>query len=537
LDACDFLIIGAGAAGCVLANRLTADGRHRVVLVEAGPPARSPLFRIPLGVGRIRTDPTYFWNFESDPQPNLASRRLRLAAGRVVGGSSAINGMVHTRAPPADYDHWRELGNPGWSHADLLFYFQRAETPGEGLLHVAPPPPPTPLTRAFLAAARQAGHAVLEDLRTVPVEGFGAHHFNIRRGRRSTGVAYLHAARRRSNLTVIAGARARRLVFEGGRAVGAEIQQGDQVRTLRAEREVVLSAGALGSAHLLLLSGIGEGRSLQAMGIPVVTDLPGVGHNLQNHLDVAVSHTCPLPVSLHSRLRADRIALAMARAYLMGTGPATRFPCECGGFIRTRRDEPLSDLALLFVESASLEAGIWVVDPFRRRRSGAGGDGFTCRVALMRPRSRGRVYLRSPEPRAPPGFDPAYLSEAEDLDVLVRGVDLYRRLVGQSPFDPYRGEEVTPGPDVQTEAEVRDWIRTAADHQCHPVGTCSMGSGPEAVVDASLLVRGVMGLRVADASVMPTIPGAHMHATTVVIAERASDLILGRSPPAPDPQL
>ncbi len=537
LNDCDFLVVGSGAAGCVLANRLTADGRHRVVLVEAGPPARGPLFRIPLGIGRIRSNPTYFWPFESEPQSQLANRRLRLAAGRVVGGSSAINGMVHSRANPVDYDHWRALGNPGWSNADLVPYFQRAETPGEGLLHVAPPKPPTPLTRAFLAAARQAGHTVLEDLTTAPVEGFGAYHFNIRRGRRNTAIAYLDAARRRPNLTVIAGARARRLLFEDRRAVGVEIQEGDRMRVLRAGRDVVVSAGSLGSPHLLLLSGIGHGRTLQAMDIPVVADLSGVGGNLQNHLDVAIGHTCPLPVSLHSRLRADRIVIAMARAYLFGTGPATRFPCECGGFIRSRRDAPLSDLEFMFLDSPSLEGGIWVADPFRRRRSGPGGDGFTCRLALLRPKSRGRVFLRSPDPLELPGFDPAYLSEAEDLDVLAQSVGLYRALVSQAAFDPYRGEEVSPGPGVRTEAEVRDWIRATADHQCHPVGTCAMGTGPKAVVDARLRVRGVAGLRVADASVMPTIPAVHTHATTVAIAEKAADLILGRPPPAFQPQV
>lgn len=528
----DYVIAGAGSAGCVLAARLSASAGVRVVLLEAGGPDRNPLFRVPLMTGVLLRSRYANWSYVTEPEPNLDGRRLSWPRGKVLGGSSTINGMVYTRGLPSDYDGWAQRGLPEWSFDRVLPAFRRGERNhrgeterhgGDGPLPVSRPGTPNPLFDAFVEAGRQAGFPVTDDFNGPSPEGFGRYDFTTYRGERwSAARAFLDPARRRPNLRIVTGAHVLRVAVERGRAVGVEAEVGGEARVFRAAREVILCCGAVNSPQVLMLSGIGAGDLLRRHGIPVAADLPGVGRDLQDHLLVRVEHACTEPVTLHAVTRPDRAALALAQAMLLGTGPASTFPLEAGAFVRSdpALDEP--DLQSHFLPGLS-SAAIRV--PFLAKPKHR-GHGFFANVYQLRPESRGTVEIRSADPKAPPAIRPNYLSSARDRQVLREGARILRRVFAQEAFDRFRGPELSPGPDVRSDAELDAWISRTADTVFHPVGTCRMGVDDGAVVDGALRVRGIEGLRVADASVMPTMPSSNTHAPTMMVAEKAAEMIL-----------
>lgn len=534
-ESADFIIVGAGSAGCVLANRLSADPGNRVLLLEAGGRDWNPLLRVPLMTGLLLRGGYANWGFRSEPEPNLENRVLNWPRGKVVGGSSSINGMVHVRGLPSDYDAWAQRGLPGWSFADCLPAFKRMEAweggadewrGGSGPLPVTRPPQANPLFDAFIAAGRAAGHRVTRDFNGPEPEGFGRYDFAIRDGQRwSAARAYLDPARARPNLVVATGAQLLRVLFEKRRAVGVEVLHRGRVLRLRAEREVILSGGTIGSPMALMHSGIGDAEALRALGIPVVADRKEVGRNLQDHLLVRIEHVCTQPITLHAITRADRAALAVLQAMLFGTGPAASFPIAAGAYLKSdpSLDTPdLQSFLLPGLSSAALRL------PFLPRATPRhDGHGFFANVYQMRPESRGTLALRSADPRDPPLIRPNHLSAPRDLIVLREGVKRIREVFAQGPMDPFRGPELSPGPAVRSDAEIEAFIRRTAESVYHCTGTCRMGADEESVVDARLRVRGVEGLRVADASVMPTIPSTNTAAPTMMVAERAAEFILG----------
>ena len=532
-DAFDFVVVGAGSAGCILANRLSADPASRVLLLEAGGRDWNPLLRVPLMTGMLLRGGAANWGFVTEPEPHLDGRRLSWPRGKVLGGSSSINGMLYARGLPSDYDAWAQQGLAGWSFADCLPFFRRSEaheggeTPwhgGGGPLPVTRPPQANPLFDAFLAAGRAAGHCATADFNGPEPEGFGRTDFHILRGERwSTARAFLAPIRSRRNLRVATRALLLRVVVEKGRARGIEALVRGRLRRFRAEREVILSAGTIGSPMALLHSGIGDADALRALGIPVVADRKEVGRNLQDHLLVRVEHACTRPVTLHAITRADRAALALLQALLFGTGPAASFPIAVGAYFRSDRALDIPDLRSTFLPGLSSAA---LRLPFLPRVAATAGHGFLANLYRMRPESRGTLSLRSADPRDPPLIRPNHLSVRRDLTVLREGVKRIREVFAQTAFDPYRGPELAPGPEVRSDAAIEAYIRRAAESSYHCTGTCRMGADEESVVDARLRVRGVAGLRVADASVMPQMTSANTGAPTMMIAERAAEFIL-----------
>ncbi|WP_144183679.1 GMC family oxidoreductase [Elioraea rosea] len=528
----DVIIVGAGAAGAVIAARLSEDPRLRVLLLEAGRAARGPLFSVPLMTGVLLRSRIANWGYITEPEPQLDNRRLSWPRGRALGGSTAINGMVYARGLPGDFDAWAQRGLPGWSHAEVLPYFRRSEAcqhgdPAlrgrDGPLAVTRPRWENPLFAAWMDAAVQAGHPVTEDFNGADTEGAGAQDFTIASGRRaSTSRAFLDTAERRPNLTVRTGAQVARVIIEGQRAVGVALLDGT---VLRAAREVVLAGGAINSPQLLMLSGIGPADQLARNGIAVVADLPGVGANLQDHLLIRVEHACREDVTLDRLRRPDRAALAVLRAWAFGTGPAATFPLLVGGQFRSDPALDTPDLKANFLPG--LSSATMPIPFIGMRMPPERGRGFFANIFQMRPESRGRLELASADPRAHPRLMPNYLSSMTDRVVLRRGVALLRDIFLQPAFDRLRGEELSPGPDVRSDSDVDAWIRRTADTVYHPVGTCRMGPAHDrmAVLDPALRVRGIAGLRVADASVMPAITSCNTMAPTIMIAERAADLI------------
>lgn len=524
----DYVIVGAGSAGCVLANRLSADPGVSVCLLEAGPRDTNPLIHVPMGILWMMRSRRLNWHYHTTPQPRLHGRRLYWPRGRTLGGSSASNAMCYTRGHASDYDRWRDLGNPGWGYADVLPYFRHAENRERGAdafhgvggpLNVAPLRSANPLSRAFVEAGAACGLRRNEDFSGAEQEGVGFYEVTQIGGERcSTARAYLRPAEARPNLTVATGALAARIAFDGRRAAGVEYLQGGERRRVDARREVILSGGAINSPQLLLLSGVGPAEALRALGIPVVHDAREVGRNLQDHLDVIVVHGCRLPVSYGFTARA---ALELPRQILRylreRRGLLTTNGAEAGGFARSRPELPAPDLQFHFTplplsnHSRDLR--------FMLRH------GYSLHVCDLRPKSRGHVALASADPRAHPVIEPNYLAEPEDLEQLLAGVKLARRILAAPPFDAYRGEELRPGPGVQDDEALREFIRARAETIYHPVGTCRMGSDERAVVDPELRVKGVEALRVVDASVMPTLVGGNTNAPTVMIAEKAADLV------------
>jgi choline dehydrogenase-like flavoprotein len=520
----------------VLANRLTEDGQARVLLIEAGGRDRDPLIHIPIGMGKMHDLGLHDWGFHSEPEPNLDNRRIEAARGKVLGGSSSINVMAYTRGHRGDYDRWAQKGARGWSYADVLPYFKRAETweggedkyrGGSGPLGTEWAKTRDPLYQAWIDAGKAAGIPHTPDYNGANPIGFGNSQYTIRNGRRSsTANAYLKPARKRRNLAVITKAQVTRVLMEGTRATGVEYAKDTFTERVTAEREVILAAGTFATPQLLMLSGIGPAAHLREMGIDVLADLP-VGKNLQDHLASQFFFTRPDAGPFRDAMRFDRMAFAMIRAYLFGTGPGTVVPGGLHAFIKTRPELAVPDIEFMF---RGLPAGAHLWFPGIRKPY---LDGYGIRPTLLHPDSRGEILLRSADPLAPMRIVYNFLTAPNDLPTLREGVKRARDVAWRSPMDPFRGEELAPGPNVKTDAEIDAWIRRVTITAHHPAGTCQMGIGPDAVVDPDLRVRGIEALRVVDASAMPDMVSAHINACVIMMAEKAADIIRAQQPLAP----
>lgn len=535
MNSYDFIIVGGGSAGCVLANRLSASGRWQVLLLEAGPADSSPFIHMPAGIIPVIRSNTLNWKFWTTPQPACAGRPMFWPRGRTLGGSSSINAMCYIRGNAWDYDHWASLGNEGWSYQDVLPYFRKMENfeplgqlpgaaqyhGGGGPLNVADPRYVNPLMHAFVEAAQQAGHPRTTDFNGAQQDGVGYYHVMQKGGERcSNARAFLAPALGRPNLKVIPGAHAARVLFEGKRAVGVRyLEQGRYAEAL-ARQDVILSAGAIGSPQLLLLSGVGPRQQIEPHGIQPVHELPGVGENLQDHLDIHVTwrEKTRHSVTLHwtSLWRTFKALLQ----YLFGRrGELTSNLAQAGGFLKSDAAQQIPDLQWHLVPFIYSDHGQNLTPLFKHYA-------FTLMTCFLRPESRGSVRLASADPLAPPRIDANYLATPRDMEALVRGLKLARQVLAQPAFAPHRVEEMEPGAAVQSDEQIRDYIRRRAETVYHPVGTCKMGRDAQAVVDPRLRVHGLAGLRVVDASIMPTLVGGNTNAPTTMIAERAADLIL-----------
>lgn len=529
-DGFDYLIVGAGSAGCVLANRLSADPSVRVCLIEAGGSDTSPRVQVPAGTISLYKSRVFSWNYFSTPQQHLAGRSLHTPRGKVLGGSSSMNSMIYIRGDASDYERWQAAGCPGWSWQDVLPYFKRSEGNrlGQSLLYhgtqgellVDKPRDPNPLSRVYIRAAEQLGLRQNDDFNGGTLEGVGIYNVTQKNAKRlSSYRAFVHPVRERSNLTVLTGCQVERLILEHDRVTGVELQQGDQWRTLHCRRETILCAGALGSPHLLLKSGIGPRAELEAAGVACRVNLAGVGKNLQDHVDGLVTVRSKSPLSLGFSLGSLPKVLVSPFKYLaQKMGWLTTNYVEAGGFARTPMAEGLPDVQMHFVPGYRSHRG----------RLFEWGHGYAIHTCVLRPKSIGEVRLR-------PGrsllVDFNFFSDEADARVLIEGVKLARRILAQPAFDSLRGVEMLPGSGVETDEQLLAHLRECAATVFHPVGTCKMGTDEMAVVTPALKVRGMENLRVADASIMPTLISGNTNAACIMIGERAADFILSSEAP------
>ena len=525
----DYIIVGGGSAGCVLANRLSTDPAIKVLLLEAGPSDRNLKVRMPAATAYVIADPSMNWHYYTEPQKHLDGRQLMWPRARVLGGCSSHNTMVFIRGHARDYDHWRQLGCEGWSYADVLPYFRRAETRSvggddyhgeQGPMRVHPADDPNPLPQAFIDAGQQAGFPYTADFNGHQQEGVGRYDLNIDRGNRcNTAYAYLRPVLSRKNLTVEVDAFTLRLLFEGTRVTGVEYSQRGQIKQAVTDAEVIVSTGAINSPQLLMLSGLGDADHLRGLGLPVVADLPSVGQNLQDHLDVAVQHECKLPVSLYGVNKPLNAAAIGIEWFLFRTGPGATAHLEASSFLRTIPSIESPDIQHHFVPMFVINHGMeW---PDRH--------GYQVHISQMRPESRGYVKLRSADPSEHPVIEPNLLEATEDRRCLRDGVKITREIMRQPAFDRFRGAEVQPGDHCVRDTDIDAFVREKSETAYHPSSTCKMGTDLQAVVNPSLEVRGVTGVRVVDASIMPTVVSGNLNSPTIMIAEKAADMILGKT--------
>jgi choline dehydrogenase len=523
----DYIVVGAGSAGCVLANRLTASGRHRVLLVEAGPEDRNLWIHVPIGYAKLFTDAKHNWLYASEPEPECGGRSIIQPRGKVMGGSSSINGLLYIRGQAEDFDHWRQLGNAGWSFSDVLPYFRRAEDQqrGEDELHgvggplsVSDVSEPHPLCEAFIDACEQAGLPRTDDFNGASQEGAGYFQLTTRKGRRwSTARGYLAQARKRPNLEVVGSALTTRILFDGRRATGVEYVKDRVKRVARANAEVILSSGAFNSPQLLQLSGVGPGDLLRQHGIEVIADMKGVGADLQDHYQARFNYRCTEPITINDMMGSLRGRVGAGLRYaLFRKGFLTVGAGYAGGFFKTDPSLPTPDVQFHFILFSADSVG-QKLHPW---------PGFLASICQLRPESRGFVRIKSADPAQAPAIQPRYMSAQVDRDVMVKGMQLLRRVMGQPAIARYIVEELMPGPKVVSEADLLAFARQKGTTVFHPTSTCRMGSDVTAVVDERLRVHGLEGLRVADASIMPTVVSGNTNAACVMIGEKASDMIL-----------
>ena len=523
----DYIVVGAGSAGCVLANRLTVSGRHRVLLLEAGGTDRNIWIHIPLGYGKLFNDARVNWLYSTEPEPDLNNRNLIQPRGKVLGGSSSINGLLYIRGQPQDFDHWRQLGNTGWSFEDVLPYFRRAEDQERGAdalhgtggpLAVSNVSEPHPLCEAFIAAAQQAGFPRNDDFNGPNQEGVGYFQLTTRNGRRcSTAVSYLREARRRPNLAVVTDALATRIQFSGRRATGVEYRLGEATHVANASGEVIVAGGTFNSPQLLQLSGLGPAALLQSLGISVVADMPGVGADLQDHLQVRMQYRCTEPITMNDVVNNWRRRIGAGLRYVLSRkGLLTIGAGYAGGFFRTRPEATTPDVQVHFIIFSGDASGA-ALHPF---------PGFIASVCQLRPESRGFVHIKSADPAVSPAIQPRYLSRQFDCDTVVAGMKLLRQIMNQPAMRHYIAEERAPAPECTNDSDLLAFARATGSTVFHPTSTCRMGPDPAAVVDNRLRVHGIERLRVVDGSIMPTVVSGNTNAAIVTIGEKGADIIL-----------
>jgi choline dehydrogenase len=533
----DYVIVGSGSAGSALAYRLSEDGRHSVIVIEYGGTDYGPLIQMPSALSFPMNMSRYDWGFRTEPEPHLGGRTLATPRGKVLGGSSSINGMVYVRGHARDFDRWADLGASGWSFADVLPYFKRMEHAhgGEegwrgvsGPMHVRRGTMGNPLYRAFTEAGRQAGFETTEDYNGAKQEGFGAMEQTIHHGRRwSTANAYLRPALKRRNVSLVSGL-ARRVVMENRRATGVEIEARGAIQTVRARREVILAASSINSPKLLMLSGIGPAARLKEVGIEPIVDRAGVGQNLQDHMELYIQQESVKPITLHSSLNLFSKALIGARWLLFKSGLGSTNHFEAAAFVRSAAGVEYPDIQYHFLPAAIRYDG----------KAVAGTHGFQAHVGPMRSKSRGEIRLRSSDPSDPPSIRFNYMSHEDDWRDFRHCIRLTREIFGQEAFAQYRGREISPGDHVQSDDALDDFIREHAESAYHPCGTVRIGAAddPASVVDPQCRVIGVDNLRVADSSIFPQITNGNLNAPSIMVGEKAADHILGVAPLAPSNQ-
>ncbi|HYM31674.1 MAG TPA: choline dehydrogenase [Candidatus Cybelea sp.] len=523
----DYIVIGAGSAGCVVANRLSEDPDAKVLLLEAGGPDTSPHIHMPAGIINLVDSPKFNWNFWTEPQPRMKGRKMYWPRGKTLGGSSSINAMVYIRGHRRDYDQWRQLGNTGWGYDDVLPFFRRAENNERiaddfhgrgGPLNVAELVYRNPLTSVFVEAAMESGIPRNDDFNGKEQEGTGFYQVTQKGAKRcSAAVAYLRPAMKRPNLTVITNALTSRVLMEKGRATGVEYAAKGRKEKAFASAEVILCGGAINSPQILMLSGIGPADELRQAGVQAIHDLPGVGKNLQDHLDINVIRECTQPITYDGLTTLPKQVKLGLQFLLFKDGPATSNVAEAGGFVKSDARIASPDIQFHFIPA-------YVIDHGRIKPK---GHGMTLHICCLRPESRGDIKLASADPAAAPRIDPNYLQSDADLQVLIAGVKRGREILGAKAFKSYAGPERFPGSPRQSDADIAEFVREAAETEYHPVGTCKMGTDPMAVVDPELKVRGIDGLRVIDASIMPTLVSGNTNAPSIMIGEKGAALIRG----------